>query len=66
MERLLDSQRKLSENFHQKSISEFEFLVDNLSKEMDNRFNHQDKIVDNLSNVVKTIQDTLKVIGSDV
>jgi len=30
----------MSENFHQKSVSEFEFLVENLSKEMENRFNH--------------------------
>ena len=39
-------------------------MATNLEKEMHNRFEHQDKIVDNLSNIVKTIQDTLKVIGT--
>ena len=47
-------------------MDEFNLLVDNVIKEVDNRFTHQDSIVDNLSHVVKTIQDTLKVIGSDV
>lgn len=32
---------------------------------MDNRFDHQNQIIDNLSNIVKTFQDTLKVIGKD-
>ena len=41
-------------------------MAEGIQKEMDNRFEHQDKIVDNLSNVVKTFQDTLKVIGGDV
>lgn len=33
---------------------------------MDNRFDHQNQVVDHLSNVIKTIQGTLKVIGKDV
>jgi hypothetical protein len=32
---------------------------------MENRFSHQDQIIDNLSNVVKTFSDTLKVIGKE-
>ena len=33
---------------------------------MDNRFDHQDILVNNLSKVVKTIQDTLRIMGKDV
>eukprot|EP01017_Pseudomicrothorax_dubius_P015731 TRINITY_DN1800_c0_g1_i1.p1 TRINITY_DN1800_c0_g1~~TRINITY_DN1800_c0_g1_i1.p1 ORF type:complete len:268 (-),score=75.67 TRINITY_DN1800_c0_g1_i1:31-834(-) len=62
----LRQQQKWNEEFHQKSIDEFNHVANNLSKEMDNRFEHQDKIVDNLSNVIKTIQATLKVMGNDV
>lgn len=33
--------------------------------EMNNRFDHQNQIIDNLSKLVRTLQDTLKVIGKD-
>lgn len=33
---------------------------------MDNRFDHQNQMIDNLSKLVKTLQDTLKVIGKDI
>jgi DNA repair exonuclease SbcCD ATPase subunit len=59
----LQQQEKNSETFHKKAIEEFGRIADGIQKEMDNRFDHQDKIVDNLSNMVKTFQDTLKVIG---
>ena len=55
-----------AQDFHQKAIEEFNHVATNLEKEMHNRFEHQDKIVDNLSNIVKTIQDTLKVIGTKI
>ena len=61
----LKSQVKFNEDFHKKTIDEFQFTVKNLQSEIDNRFDHQDKILDNLSNVVKTFQDTLKVIGKE-
>ena len=38
----------------------------NLEKEMDARFDSQDRIVDNLNNMVKTFQETLKVIRDDL
>jgi hypothetical protein len=44
-----------AQDFHQKAIEEFNHVATNLEKEMHNRFEHQDKIVDNLSNIVKTI-----------
>lgn len=62
----LKQHSKMNEEFHKKSIEEFGFIANNLEKEMNNRFEHQDKIVDNLSNVVRTIQDTMKLIGKDV
>eukprot|EP00828_Plagiopyla_frontata_P005802 TRINITY_DN12414_c0_g1_i4.p1 TRINITY_DN12414_c0_g1~~TRINITY_DN12414_c0_g1_i4.p1 ORF type:complete len:223 (-),score=53.88 TRINITY_DN12414_c0_g1_i4:160-828(-) len=58
--------QKLNEEFNEKTRDEFMHVTNNLEKEMINRFAHQDQIVDNLSNVVKTIQETLKVIGKDV
>lgn len=61
----LKQQEKMAQDFFQKSKDEFFHIADNIEKEMDNRFEHQDKIVDNLSNMVKTFQDTLKVIGAD-
>ena len=62
----LKQMQKLNEDFHIKTVDEFNYVTSNLEGEMKNRFDHQDSIVDNLSNVVKTIQDTLKIIGKDV
>jgi SF-assemblin/beta giardin. len=61
----LKQQEKMVVEFHEKAIEEFNHVANNIEKEMDNRFEHQDKIVDNLSNIVKTFQNTLKVIGSE-
>jgi len=33
---------------------------------MDDRFVSQDEIIDNLSNSIKTFQDTMKIIGQTV
>ncbi|KAL4456582.1 hypothetical protein ABPG74_000689 [Tetrahymena malaccensis] len=62
----LKAQQKFNEDFHAKTIDEFHHVVNNIQVEIDNRFNHQDQIIDNLSKLVKTLQDTLKVIGKDV
>lgn len=59
-------QEKYAQDFHNKAIEEFNHVAHNIEKEMENRFEHQDKIVDNLSNIVKTFQNTLKVIGGAV
>ena len=32
---------------------------------MDSRFKHQDEMIENLMKIVKTFQDTLKVVGKD-
>ncbi len=47
-------------------MAEFNHFIDHLTKEMDNRFDHQDEIVTNLSNIVTVLQNTLKIIGTDV
>ena len=41
-------------------------LRDELYMEMENRFAHQNQIIDNISNFLKTFQDTLKIMGKDV
>jgi len=61
----LKQQEQLTHDFHAKAIEEFHHVVNNVENEMNNRFNHQDKIVDNLSTMVRTFQNTLKVIGSE-
>jgi len=58
--------RQFAEDFKQKGTDEMNHITNNLIKEMNHRLSHQDDILDNLSNVVKTIQDTLKVLGKDV
>ena len=40
--------------------------IHNLENEMDDRFVSQDEIIDNLSNSIKTFQDTMKIIGQTV
>lgn len=62
----LKNQRKFTEDFHEKTVTELNHITTHLQKEMNHRMSAQDDILDNLSNVVKTIQDTLKVLGKDV
>jgi hypothetical protein len=45
---------------------EFQKLRETLENEMDDRFVSQDEIIDNLSNSIKTFQDTMKIIGQTV
>lgn len=49
-----------------KTIDEFNHVAFNLKDEMNQRFSQQNHIIDNLSSVIKTIQDTLKIIGKGV
>lgn len=53
-------------DFQNKFSLELQTLKDQVFMEMDNRFAHQNEIVDNISNFLKTFQDTLKVVGKDV
>jgi len=40
------------------------FMTD-LEQELENRFSHQDSILDNMSTLVGKFQETLKVLGKD-
>ena len=45
---------------------EAERFMDDLEKEMDNRFAHQNHMLDNMSKFVGKFQETLKIFGKDV
>lgn len=62
----LKMQSKFVEKFQRKTVDDFNQMKEDLEGEMDNRFTHQDEIIDNLSNFLKTYQETLKIIGKDV
>ncbi len=49
------SQERFVKGFYDGSLKEFFFTFDNIESEMGNRFDHQNEIVDNLSNMVRTI-----------
>ena len=49
-----------------KSNNDLKVLKDDIYMEMENRFAHQNQIIDNISNFLKTFQDTLKIMGKDV
>lgn len=44
-------------------MDEFRRLREQLELEMFERFDNQDEILDNLSNTIKTFQDTMKIVG---
>jgi hypothetical protein len=56
-------QHKYVEEFQKNAMNEFQILRETLENEMDDRFVSQDEIIDNLSNSIKTFQDTMKIIG---
>ena len=62
----LGRQRKFTDDFREKATSEFNHITTNLMKEMQHRLSEQDDVIDSVSNIVRTIQDTLKVLGKDV
>lgn len=53
-------------DYQNKVANDLKVLKDEIYYEMENRFAHQNQIVDNISNFLKTFQDTLKVVGKDV
>eukprot|EP00824_Muranothrix_gubernata_P007478 TRINITY_DN19536_c0_g1_i1.p1 TRINITY_DN19536_c0_g1~~TRINITY_DN19536_c0_g1_i1.p1 ORF type:complete len:267 (-),score=87.26 TRINITY_DN19536_c0_g1_i1:20-820(-) len=59
-------QTKFVENFQIKAMDEFNTMKKEIGEEMENRFEHQDEIIDHISNFIKTFQSTLKVVGKDV
>ena len=45
------------------SMAELAKLREQLEHEIDERFDSQDEIIDNLSQSMKTFQDTMKIVG---
>jgi len=54
------------ENFEVKATEEADRFMNDLEKEMQSRFDHQNKILDNMSRFVGKFQATLKIFGKDV
>jgi hypothetical protein len=52
--------------FQKAIMNDIKVVKDEINSEMDNRFSHQDEIIDNISNFMKTFQETLKILGKDV
>lgn len=59
----LEGQKEYNEKMHDKIKTEFNHVTTNLQKEMQNRLAQQDDVIDNISSVVKTIQNTLDILG---
>ena len=50
----------LNIEFHNKTFNDFKQSLGDLRSEMEARFNSKDEIINALSKVVKTLQDTLR------
>ncbi|CAD8084174.1 unnamed protein product [Paramecium sonneborni] len=62
----LQSENRYSEGFRNNTVKEFHLQIDNIKDEINNRFDQQDKVVDDLRSVIRTIQNTLGILGKDV
>ncbi len=65
LDRLKQYKKSIVE-FQKDSMDNFYRMREELEAEMDDRFDAQDEIVDNLSNSIKTFQDTLKKMGENI
>jgi regulator of sigma D len=50
----------LHTEFHNKTFTDFKESLGSLRSEMEARFNSKDEIINSLTKVVKTLQDTLR------
>ena len=66
MESELAKRDKCISDLQNKNTDDLKMLKDELYAEMENRFAHQNQIIDNISNFLKTFQETLKIMGKDV
>lgn len=57
---------KFIDKFEKEATEEAVKFLDDLDKELDNRFQHQNETLDNMSRFVSKFQDTLKIFGKDV
>ena len=59
----LKRQRERIEQVKKDTIGEFEKDKRDITKEMDNRYDHQDRTVKDISHFISTFQKTLKAVG---
>ena len=57
---------KFLEKFEKDATQEADKFMSDLETEMENRFAHQNQILDNMSRFVGKFQATLKIFGKDV
>jgi len=57
---------KYLDKFEKQATGEAHKFMDDLEKELDNRFAHQNDLLDGMSRFVSKFQDTLKIFGKDV
>ena len=62
----LGKRDKCISDLQNKNTDDLKVLKDELYAEMENRFAHQNQIIDNISNFLKTFQETLKIMGKYV
>lgn len=61
-----DLTNKFLNNFEKNATGEADRLMADLEGEMTNRFDHQDKLLGNMSQFIGRFQQTLKIFGKDV
>ena len=59
----LKRQRKRIEQIKTDTIGEFEKDKRDITKEMENRYDHQDRTIRNITHFISTFQKTLKAVG---
>ena len=53
------------DNFEKNATESANVYMTDLEQELNNRFSHQDSILNNMSTLVGKFQETLKVLGKD-
>ena len=59
----LDRQRTKIERIKQDTLDEFAKDKRDITKEMDNRFEQQDRVIRDISHFISTFQTTLRAVG---
>ena len=59
----IERENKWIEQFQRNTVGEFNKNRADIEKEMDNRFEHQDQIIQNIQHFIGTFQKTLKAVG---
>mmetsp|Transcript_13017 Transcript_13017/g.20192 ORF Transcript_13017/g.20192 Transcript_13017/m.20192 type:complete len:99 (+) Transcript_13017:472-768(+) len=60
-----DLTNQFLDNFSTNATDTATSFMTDLETELDNRFTHQDSVLDNMSTLVGKFQETLKVLGKD-